>query len=368
MKVSDVMVSRDLVTVSSSETVAEALSRMRDTGIHQVPVLSGKRYLGMISYREILRRRSIFPGSKVDSVMVRTPKLTPGENLNTAIRLFKETGLPALPVVQKGLLIGLVSRTDVLKNISSIVPPRAVKVSEIMSDDPIVALEDETLEKALEKVRGLDESEIPVTDGNGKLTGVLRVDDLTGDAILSGKEKHGRRDFAGNPEKLEVKVKSLMSEPFSIKPVAYIEDAAAMLIQNRSHVLPVTDDSGMVVGVLDVYDIINTIEAGRKREGVLIQVSGLGPYDDDLYDIIYFEAEKFLARIAKLAGIKSGTFNVHVAKYHSEGRIKYSVRTKLFGGSVNMSISDYDWNFGKCIARIFETYENRLRKEKERQQ
>ncbi len=255
-----------------------------------------------------------------------------------------------------------------LKNISSIVPPRAVKVSEIMSDDPIVALEDETLEKALEKVRGLDESEIPVTDGNGKLTGVLRVDDLTGDAILSGKEKHGRRDFAGNPEKLEVKVKSLMSEPFSIKPVAYIEDAAAMLIQNRSHVLPVTDDSGIVVGVLDVYDIINTIEAGRKREGVLIQVSGLGPYDDDLYDIIYFEAEKFLARIAKLAGIKSGTFNVHVAKYHSEGRIKYSVRTKLFGGSVNMSVSDYDWNFGKCIARIFETYENRLRKEKERQQ
>ncbi len=184
MKVSDVMVSRDLVTVSSSETVAEALSRMRDTGIHQVPVLSGKRYLGMISYREILRRRSIFPGSKVDSVMVRTPKLTPGENLNTAIRLFKETGLPALPVVQKGLLIGLVSRTDVLKNISSIVPPRAVKVSEIMSDDPIVALEDETLEKALEKVRGLDESEIPVTDGNGKLTGVLRVDDLTGSTWL----------------------------------------------------------------------------------------------------------------------------------------------------------------------------------------
>lgn len=368
MKVSDVMVSRNLVTVSNTENVGEAISKMRETGIHQVPVLSGKRYLGMLSYREILRRRSIFPSSKVESVMIKTPKLTPGENLNTAIRLFKETGIPALPVVQKGLLVGLVSRTDILKNISHIVPAGRVRVSEIMTDDPVLVSEEESLEQAIEKVRGLDESEIPVVNASGILTGVLRVDELTSDALMPGKEKHGRRDWTGNPEKLDVKVDSLMSIPFSVKPTTHIEDVSSTLIENRSHMVPVTDDAGRVIGVVDVYDIINAIEAGRKREGVLIQVSGLGPYDDDLYDIIYFEAEKFLSRIAKLAGIKSGTFNVHVAKYHSEGRIKYSVRTKLFGGSINMSVSDYDWNFGKCVARILETYENRLKKLREKQQ
>jgi CBS domain-containing protein len=367
MKVSDIMITKDLVTVSNTESVGEALSRMRDTGVHQIPVLSGKRYLGMLSYREILRRRSIFPASKVETVMIKTPKLSPGDNINSAIRLFREAGVPALPVVQKGLLVGLLSRTDILKNISSIVKPGQLRVSEIMSDDPITAREDENLEQAIEKIRGLDETEIPVSDGNGKLTGILRIDELSGDAIMPGKEGHGRRDWISNPEKNDIKVASIMSQPVSVKPTASVEDLTSIMVSNGLHVVPIVDGSDRIVGVVDVYDVINAMDVGRSRAGVLVQVSGLGPYDDDLYDIIYFEAGKFLSKLGKMSGVKSGTFNVHVAKYHSEGRIKYSVRTKLFAGSLNMSVSDYDWNFGKCIAKIFETYENLLKKDKAKQ-
>ncbi len=367
MKVSDIMITRDLVTVSNNESVGEAMSRMRETGVHQVPVLSGKRYLGMLSYREILRRRSIFPASKVETVMIKTPKLTPGENVNSAIRLFRESGVPAIPVVQGGLLVGLLSRTDILKNISSIVGAGKIKVSEIMTDDPITAREDENLDQAMEKIRGLDETEIPVTDGNGRLTGMLRIEELSGDAIMSSKVGHGRRDWDSNPEKNDVKVASMMSHPMSVKPTASLEELASTMVSNRLHAVPVVDGSDRIVGVTDVFDIINAIDVGRSRAGILVQVSGLGPYDDDLYDIIYFEAGKFLGKLGKISGAKSGTFNIHVAKYHSEGRIKYSVRTKLFAGSLKMSVSDYDWNFGKCIAKIFETYENLLKKEKAKQ-
>jgi hypothetical protein len=111
-------------------------------------------------------------------------------------------------------------------------------------------------------------------------------------------------------------------------------------------------------------DILNMIQSAGRNKGILIQVSGLNEYDDDLYDIIFFEGEKFISRISRIASIKGGSFNVHVAKYHSTGRIKYSIRTRLYGGHINMSVDDFDWNFGKGMSRIFETYESRLKKGK----
>ena len=367
MKISEIMVSKGLVTVKTNETVGGVLARMRETGVHQVPVLSGKRYLGMLSYREILRRRSIFPGSKVESVMIKTPRLAPTDDLYAAIKLFKETGLSALPVVEKGMLTGIVSRTNILKNISSVLRPGQIIVSEIMTDDPVLAGEEESLDQAMEKVREIDESEIPVVDSGRKLVGMLMVNQLGSDALLQGKEKHSRRDLLANTEKLGVKAGSLMSPPYSVKSSASLDEAARTLVEQHAHVIPVVDDAERVTGILDVFDVINAIESSRRKGGVFIQVSGLEEYDDDLYDIIYFEAGKFLSRIAKLSEMRNGAFNVHVTKYRSEGRTKFSVRTKLFGGGLSMSVSDHDWNFGKCVSRIFETYENRLKRWRERQ-
>ena len=87
MKVKDVMTKNNLVTVKASSLVSEAWNKMKETGIHQVPVVLGNKYTGMLSYRELLRRRSIRPSSKVEAFMVKTPKVDENEKFETAIDL-----------------------------------------------------------------------------------------------------------------------------------------------------------------------------------------------------------------------------------------------------------------------------------------
>lgn len=366
MKVSEIMTARNLVTIPATSTVADALSKMRSTGIHQVPILNGKRYSGMLSYREILRRRSIRSNSKVETFMIKTAKLTPNTDVKSAVKLLIDSGLAALPVVEAGHLAGILSRTDILKNLSKVVPSFDMKCFEVMSSDPIVIQDDEPLHRALEKFRSLDESEMPVVSPAGKFTGILRVDQISHEMLLNSTERVTTGEVIGEAEKAKVNIGSLGLKNISAEPDMPVDKCASILVENKIRAIPVVDSSNKVVGVIDSSDIIGVIDTGGSRDGVLIQVSGLEPWDDDLYDIIYHNASKLVSRLPMLAGIKGGHFDFHVAKYHSEGRTKYSVRTRLAGGSLNMVINDHDWNFGKCVDRIMETYENRLSKRRDK--
>ncbi len=362
MKVSEIMTSKGLVTIPSTSTVADALSKMRSTGIHQVPVLIGKRYSGMLSYREILRRRSIRSNSKVETFMIKTAKLTPNTDVKSAVKLLINSGLAALPVVESGQLKGILSRTDILKNLTKVVPSFEMKCFEVMSPDPVVIQDNDPLQRALEKFRSMDESEMPVVSTDGKFMGLLRVDQISHDMLLNSSERVTAGEVAGESEKAKVNIGSLGLKNIRVEPDMPIDRCASILVENKIRALPVVDSSNKVVGIIGSSDIIGVIDTGGNRDGMLIQVSGLEPWDDDLYDMVYHNASKLVGKLPMLAGIKGGHFDFHVAKHHSEGRTKYSVRTRLAGGSVNMTINDHDWNFGKCVDRIMETYENRLSK------
>ena len=366
MKVSEIMTSKNLVTIPSTSTVADALSRMRNTGIHQVPVLNGKRYSGMLSYREILRRRSIRSNSKVETFMIKTAKLTPNTDVKSAVKLLRDSGLAALPVVEAGHLAGILSRTDILKNLSRVVPSFEMKCFEVMSSDPVLIHEDEPLYKALEKFRSLDVSEMPVASASGSYLGVLRVDQISQDRLLNTTERVTTGEVVGEAERTKINIGSLGLKHVKADPDMSVEKCALLLVENKIRAIPVVDSSNKVVGIIDSSDIIAVLDTGGSRDGILIQVSGLEPWDDDLYDILYHNASKLVAKLPMLAGMKGGHFDFHIAKYRSEGRTKFSVRTRLAGGSVSMAINDHDWKFGKCIDRIMETYENRLSKRREK--
>ena len=72
--VEDIMTENPL-TIDEETTVSLALNRMRDNKIAQLPVVSGRKYIGMISYRDILRRRSIHLNSKIKNFVTKSPEL-----------------------------------------------------------------------------------------------------------------------------------------------------------------------------------------------------------------------------------------------------------------------------------------------------
>ncbi|MCL4341645.1 MAG: CBS domain-containing protein [Candidatus Thermoplasmatota archaeon] len=362
MKVSEIMTGKNLVILPSNATVSEAFAKMRGTGVHQVPVLNGSTYSGMLLFRELLKKRSVQSTEKIGSIIIKTPKLRESDNITVAADLIKKAGIPALPVVSRGKLLGIVSRTDLLRNLNEFGPVNEVRVRDAMTSNPEYVYDNDGLRIALEKMRSLDESEFPVLSKDGKLAGIIRIKDLSSSALLRGENAERDGNLSGETRKVDPVCSSIMGNPISIKPDITLGEAAREILKHGLHTIPVTNNDNILSGVLGVMDILHMIRSTGRQKGILIQVSGLNEYDDDLYDIIFFEGEKFISRISRMSGINSGSFNVHVAKYHSTGRIKYSVRTRLYGGHTNMAVDDFDWNFGKCMSKIFETYENRLKK------
>jgi hypothetical protein len=131
------------------------------------------------------------------------------------------------------------------------------------------------------------------------------------------------------------------------------------MIKNHLHVIPIVDKDSRLTGVVGITDILNSIETGNE-EGFYIEISGLNEQDRDLYDITYFMADKFITNIARIVG-NNGKLLFNVRKYKTEGKGKYSVRTKLITPKLHMEDDGSGYNYGKCIRAILDNYESRIK-------
>jgi acetoin utilization protein AcuB len=133
MHVSELM-SRDVVTIRSSESCREAVARMHRARVRHLPVVSGTgRLEGIVTDRD-LRHRLFTPGvfKDVGAVPVQTllggvpvsaimsaPVVTvqPADDLEAAARLMLERKVGALPVVDGDVVVGVLTETDLLRRI-----------------------------------------------------------------------------------------------------------------------------------------------------------------------------------------------------------------------------------------------------------
>lgn len=129
----------DPVTVTPGETIEDARSLLRHYGIRHLPVVDDRgRVLGVVSDRDVrvdderLRRLAHLPevaealGTErlVEDVMSSPPHVTgPDTSVDDAARLMMSHRIHALPVVDEGRLVGVLTTTDCL--LSSLSPRTA---------------------------------------------------------------------------------------------------------------------------------------------------------------------------------------------------------------------------------------------------
>lgn len=366
MRVKDLMTGTPVVMDVKTGTISDAMDKMKSLDVNQIPAMDGKRYIGMVNFREVLRRRSLKLSAKAENYVVSTPAVSPDDDVKGVIRLITDTGLSAFPVLENGKLTGIISRTDIIKNLNEVAGEKTLRNRQIMSSNPVFVHENDSIDSAAHSMRGLDESEIPVVDKNDKLSGILRLDEIANHTFKRDKQKirgtgDSSGDRAGEMVKVEVKCASLMDNPVWVLPQDSIIKTAEILDSRRLHIVPVVDDNMKITGIVGTSDIIEALDE-REKEGMNIIVSGLDPDEREVYEITYSMAAKFLVRFSRITGLTHGRLNIHVAKYHSEGRTKYSVRTKIVAEPLTMSLDHHDWNYGKCLSFIFEAYEPRLKK------
>jgi IMP dehydrogenase len=95
--------------------------------------------------------------------------------VSDAEHLMQQYSIGGVPVVDKGKIIGIVSRRDV----RAIVSKRGdEKITSIMTKKPIVADEEITAEKALEIMYTNKIERLPVVNNKGKLLGIITMQDI----------------------------------------------------------------------------------------------------------------------------------------------------------------------------------------------
>src|SRR4051812_37097634 len=117
------------VSVGPKETLRGAQEVLAMRRIRHLPIVEGGRLLGMVTDRD-LRRAAPSPfnsadvvsvhqtldSTTVDRMMVRNPiTVSPSAPLKDAVKVMVERKFGALPVVDGGMLVGIISQIDVLR-------------------------------------------------------------------------------------------------------------------------------------------------------------------------------------------------------------------------------------------------------------
>lgn len=130
MLVKDVM-TRDPITVVPSVGIKAAMTKLAFAGITSMPVVDEEQRLcGVVSEADLIRDvaddpraherpvtiRPVDPPRTVDDVYTRSPvAVGPQDDVTAAVDLMTRKGFKSLPVVDRERLVGVVSRSDVVR-------------------------------------------------------------------------------------------------------------------------------------------------------------------------------------------------------------------------------------------------------------
>lgn len=118
VKVSEVMAS-PVVTVSARNSLQECLDIMRENNVRRLPVVEGSKLVGIIVQHDIekaLRSPGRISQTPVEWVMTKTDLfvVSPEDEITDAARLMKVRKISALPVVEDGDLLGIITDSDLI--------------------------------------------------------------------------------------------------------------------------------------------------------------------------------------------------------------------------------------------------------------
>jgi acetoin utilization protein AcuB len=119
---------RNVVTVAKDASVLHVRNLLREKDINQVPVVDGKKVIGVITDGDI-RENSASPAStlsvhelnyllsemKAGDIMTRNPvTVSPETPIEEAAKILNEKGIGCLPVVSNDELVGIITTSDML--------------------------------------------------------------------------------------------------------------------------------------------------------------------------------------------------------------------------------------------------------------
>lgn len=118
------------ITLNTTQNLSEARQIFIEKGIHHLPVVTGKRLIGILSYTDVLRIDSgelykqspeqsdamLDSLSSIEAVMTKDPTaIKHDDTVRDAAEILAQGNFHSLPVIENDELTGIITSTDLMK-------------------------------------------------------------------------------------------------------------------------------------------------------------------------------------------------------------------------------------------------------------
>jgi CBS domain-containing protein len=274
--VKEVMTTR-VVSVLPDDPASRAVDLLRRYGFSALPVADrGYHLVGVVSLLDVLRWRETHPESAEDpavgEIMTRDVLwMRPSAKLTLVGHRLRTYGeLRVMPIVERGVLVGVVTRSDLLRPRASLGDrlrrrlrrddrdepllrmarprrpgPRApddAPITDVMTTDVIAVRRGATLSRAIELMLQHRHTALPVVEGDGRLVGLVSEADLLGDPLYT----RGPGRTVGDV---------MTSAPITVDVDATVGAARDLIAERGLRLLPVIKE-GVLFGVVGRSDLV----------------------------------------------------------------------------------------------------------------
>ncbi|MBL8879470.1 MAG: CBS domain-containing protein [Phycisphaerales bacterium] len=271
---------RDVLWVRPHDSIDKAISLMEERGIHHLPVVRDGQVVGILSDRDILlavgwrlsseRRADDGPNApvlgprEVEEIMTHpVESLDPNESLLHAVHVLVRLRIGALPVLRDGVLMGILSETDVLRSLKKEHAHLSVRhllgrpLREMMTANLTTVGPKTNISQVLAIFRSHRIRHLPVTS-DGDLIGIISDRDvrraLGVSTIMDAAAQEKGKLYEGPQTAIEIMTRCVQCAPLD----ATLGDAIDLLLENHIHCLPVVDH-GRLVGIFTATDVMNAV-------------------------------------------------------------------------------------------------------------
>lgn len=363
-KVGDLM-RKKFETVDPETPLSDVVAKMKSSDLHEIPVVDGKRLLGVISYETIIRKKNLVLGTKAKTMVETTPEVTVDTPLTEVAEHFISSGYRHLPVTKGKVIQGIITRAHVISVLPRIKEIKALKVADVMSNGARAVHEKDLIKNAMSLMRDLEVRTVPVVDDYDRLVGIIGIKDIVQYSWTgAGTRNQTRGEVAGNKNPVELEVRSLMHDhPLTLTPEDDLTKAIEIMVERNISTIPVVSGERMV-GIITKYDILELVASVRNRDMVYTQISGLEEEDRFSMDIMEREIQSGLAKIARFT--RPLLFTIHVSKYNNSGNTaKYSLTGRLTTEGDHFMAKAVDWSLGQAIVELMDKMERIVKEKKD---
>ncbi|MDD1765309.1 MAG: CBS domain-containing protein [Methanomassiliicoccales archaeon] len=350
--------------VDPEMTISDVVARMRALDLHEIPVVEDRNKLaGVVSYGSLLKRKNLPTGTKAKSVIESPPEVTEESKITEVAESIVSTGYREIPVVRGRKILGIISREDIVGIIPDIRNLRSIPVKEVMTKEVQTVTSKDSLKRAIELMGKLDVRTLPVVDSEDRLVGIVGVKDIVNYGWASRKgETVGEITGRSNPVDIDIGSLSI-DNPVTVGPETLIGEAARTMVDRKISTLPVVENDTLK-GILSTYDLVELVASFKSRDVVYVQITGLEEEDRHSLEVMDKEIETELKKIARLS--KPMLFTLHVTKHNHAGNVaKYSLHGRLITEDKIFVAKAIEWNLIKATVETMERIQKMVKEMKE---